>query len=275
MFNVIKGNFVKKNTEPVVIKHKKNTVAKENEDLIKKNEQKIENEIDYEEEYYDETEEKSDEFDNFELDEILLSKQNELKELEIQMEKLKQEAENEAYRIIEEARIEAEKESNDIKAKAWDQGYQEGYEAGKNQVLLNSSNVFSNVQRVLEEAMNEKEIMLNNSKEEIINLIIKVAEKVIKIEVNNKEILKQNLLEALKNISVSPKITVYVNWEQVQYAKELKEEMKSKFYNIEEFNILEDKTLTPGGCVIETQMGRVDASIETQLETIIDKLHEE
>jgi flagellar assembly protein FliH len=51
--------------------------------------------------------------------------------------------------------------------------------------------------------------------------------------------------------------------------------MKSKFYNIEEFNILEDKSLTPGGCVIETQMGRVDASIETQLETIIDKLHEE
>ncbi|MBZ4682669.1 MAG: flagellar assembly protein FliH [Fusobacteriaceae bacterium] len=273
MFNVIKGNFVKKNTEPVVIKHKKHIATQENE-KIEKSLQNIDSELEYEDEKYEEFEEK-DELDTFELDEILLAKRQELKELEMQMESLKNEAENEAYRIIEEARAEAEKESNDIKAKAWDEGYKEGYEAGKNQVLLNSSNVFSNVQRVLEEAMNEKEIMLNNSKEEIINLIIKIAEKVIKVEVKNKEILKQNLLEALKNISVSPKITIYVNWEQVQYAKELKEEMKSKFYNIEEFNILEDKSLTPGGCVIETQMGRVDASIETQLETIIDKLHEE
>jgi flagellar biosynthesis/type III secretory pathway protein FliH len=124
----------------------------------------------------------------------------------------------------------------------------------------------------MEEALKQKDIILEESKDEIMSTVFKIAEKIIKKELDDKDILRSNLSEAFNLISTTKKVTVYVNWEQLEIAEELKDELRSKFYTIEEFNIVEDKNLLPGGCVIETKMGRIDASIETQLSALEDGL---
>lgn len=287
MFNVIKGGFVNKETKPVVIKPKgkedldKNYLDTKNQKQNKnkkqknlKNDNDLDKETNQELEYtsINENEKQEDEFKGFEIDEELLAKKEELEELSKEIEHMKFKAEQDAKDIVEQAKLKAEIEVNSIKAEAWEVGHGEGFEAGKKQVLLNSSNIFANVQNVMEEALKQKDALLNETKEDIILTIFNVAEKIVKKELTDKEVLKNNLLKAFDLISTSKKVTVYVNWEQLELAEELKEDLNSKFYAIEEFSIVEDKMLLPGGCIIETKMGRIDASIETQLEAIKDGL---
>jgi flagellar assembly protein FliH len=286
LFNVIKGGFVNKEAKPIVIKpkgknknHSQNQYSEEEhdehlpiEDNILPDDYQHENLNHMEATQHVRVEKEEDEFQGFEIDEELLAKREELEELQREIDHLKLKAEQDARDIIEQAKFKAEIEVNSIKAEAWDIGHNEGYEAAKNQILLNSSNIFANVQNVMEEALKQKDIILEESKDEIMSTVFKIAEKIIKKELNDKEILKNNLSQAFNLISTTKKVTVYINWEQLEIAEELKEELSSKFYAIEEFNIIEDKNLLPGGCVIETKMGRIDASIETQLAALEDGL---
>lgn len=281
MFNVIKGGFVNKEAKPIIIKPKGKNHHSEKEDKDhSSNEKNKAHEIPENEAALTQTnnhvdfEKEEDEFKGFEIDEELLAKREEIEELSKEIERMKLKSEQDARDIIEQAKLKAEIEVNSIKAEAWDIGHNEGFEAGKKQILLNSSNIFANVQNVMEEALKQKDIILEEAKEEIMSTVFKIAEKIIKKELDEKEVLKNNMTQAFDLISTSKKVTVYVNWEQLELAKELKEELSSKFYTIEEFKIVEDKNLLPGGCIIETKMGRIDASIETQLSSIEDGLRD-
>jgi len=68
-------------------------------------------------------------------------------------------------------------------------------------------------------------------------------------------------------------VRLYVNPQDFEQAKALRERHE------ETWRIVEDDTLLPGGCRVETEHSRIDASIETRVTQVMaklfDQLHEQ
>lgn len=283
MFNVIKGNLINKNVKPVIINIESKEEQYDKEDKIKKS-------IKKEFESFDEVEEKSEElffqqdkfFDSQNgrndldlLEELIREKRNELVNIQKEGMEAINEAQENSKLIIESAREEALSTVNDIKADAWEAGFNQGMLNAKEQAVENSDALIISANKILEEASKHVREIFNTNKEEIIKLSFEIAKKIIKKEVKNKEVLFNNLLGAMKKAQINKELKIFVNWEELTYSKELKEILQNRFQGIESIDIIEDRTLEPGGCIIETKLGKIDASIKNQLKILFNALNEE
>ena len=115
---------------------------------------------------------------------------------------------------------------------------------------------------------------IKENSQEIVELAVLIAEKVIKTELENKEVLFNNVLDAIKKVQTSKEIKIYVNWNQLEYKDELTELLKYNFQGLELIEIVEDRTIEQGGCIIETKLGKIDATIKSQMELILDSISE-
>lgn len=281
MFNVIKGNLINKNVKAVVIPNEiKKEILKNDEEEFQSSIQNYEKDEELffsreniEDENIEDEENAENEINK--LEDILLQKKKELSLLEEELELKIKKTEEEAKSIIEEAQEQARNEMNDIKAEAWEDGFARGRQEALNHMEQNIESTLIGANNIITEAsIKAREIFLNN-KEEMINLSITMAEKIIKKEVKDKEVLVSNLIEAMKKAQNNKELKIYVNWEQIVYKEELREKLQSSFQGIENLEIIEDRTVSPGGCIIQTKLGKIDASIENQLEVLINSLYEE
>ena len=277
MFNVIKGNLINKNVKAVVISTDRNK-AEENNINIKKEFETLDEISEKNEELFFEHEEKSEYLDENkinELDYIIEKKRKELEEIQVEAVSTIKDAENRAKEIIENALDEANRESNDIKANAWE----EGFNRGKQEVIKGMEEdldaILISANRVLTEASLKAREIFQENKEEIIKLSFEIAKKIIKKEIQNKEVLFENLIEAMKKAQSNKELKIFVNWEQLSFGKEIKERLKNNFQGIETIDIIEDRTVEPGGCIIETKLGKIDATIKNQLDIVFNALTEE
>lgn len=281
MFNVIKGNLINKNVKAVVIPNEiKKETLRSNEEEFKSSVQNLEKNEELffsRENTEDENVEIEENIENeiSKLEDILLQKKKEISLLEEEIELKIKRAEEDAKNIIEEAQEQARNEINDIKAEAWEDGFARGRQEALSHMEQNIESTLIGANNIITEAsIKAREIFLNN-KEEMINLSITMAEKIIKKEVKDKEVLVSNLIEAMKKAQNNKELKIYVNWEQIVYKEELREKLQSSFQGIENLEIIEDRTVSPGGCIIQTKLGKIDASIENQLEVLINSLYEE
>ncbi|MBE7373166.1 flagellar assembly protein FliH [Pseudomonas lopnurensis] len=82
--------------------------------------------------------------------------------------------------------------------------------------------------------------------------------------------IRQVLREALKLLPMgASNIHIHVNPQDFERVKALRERHE------ESWRILEDDSLLPGGCRIETEHSRIDASVETRLNQAIKQLFEQ
>ncbi|TBV14640.1 flagellar assembly protein FliH [Stutzerimonas kirkiae] len=82
--------------------------------------------------------------------------------------------------------------------------------------------------------------------------------------------LREVLSGALKLLPMGAQnVRIHVNPQDFETAKALRERYEEKW------RILEDDALLPGGCRVETEQSRIDASIETRLDQVIKQLFEQ
>ena len=76
-------------------------------------------------------------------------------------------------------------------------------------------------------------------------------------------------MDVLKTLSKNePKITLRINPVQVQYIKDTLPEQIKLLGMDTKLVILSDETVSEGGCIVQTNSGLVDATIEAQLEIV-------
>lgn len=257
MFNVIKGEFINRNNNPVFLEH-----GKKNEDINKN-----QNNIDegYEEDI--QITEKREELER--ILNTIEERTSELQKLEI----IIKEREKEAEKNLEALEAEAKKKMEYEYKVSKESGYRDGYQAGENEareIIINKSKeMFARIINLVEDAQNTREQILKENEEYIIALAIKIAQKIIREEVKlNKDIIRNVIGNAIKKVPISRKMTVIVNWEDLEYIKEIKQSIFSEIKGVENIEIIEDQRIHRGGCVLETSIGTIDATIESQLEAV-------
>ncbi len=206
-----------------------------------------------------------------EVENLIVQKKNELDEIAEKISFELEEADLNVQKIIKDAEDKAEYEYKVSQNRGYQDGYQEGIEQGKEEIIEKAKNIFMRAQSIIEEAVEIKLKSIEENEKELIVLAIEIAKKIIRQEVLvNPEIVRNNLYEAVKKVPVSRKLKIILNWEDLEYVKNIKDTIISEMHGVDKVEIVEDKNMEKGGCVLETSMGTIDASINAQLEKIYD-----
>ena len=277
MFNVIKGNLINKNVKSVIISTDRNKIEENNKN-IKKEFETLDEIQEKSEELFFEHEEKMEyetESETERLENIIENKRVELENIQVEAVKTIKDAEKKAKEILENAINDANSEVNNIKANAWEEGFNRGKQEAMQRMEEDVDAVLISANKVLTESSIKAREIFQDNKSEIIKLSFEIAKKIIKKEASDKEVLFENLVEAMKKAQSNKELKIFVNWEQLSFGKEIKDILKNNFQGIETIDIIEDRTVEPGGCIIETKLGKIDATIKNQLDIVFNALIEE
>lgn len=174
-------------------------------------------------------------------------------------------AQNEAERILKEAKAEA----SAIRDKAKQEGLNAGRIAGQDE----SKAKLKEALEVLNQAINERKKIIKDSESEILRLALKSAEQIIRSEVSlHRDVCLNIVSEAIMRVSDREQVIVRVNREDAEYIKRYKDRLSGILDGVKSFSVLEDSTIEPGGCIVETNLGYVDARISTKLKSLEEAL---
>jgi len=195
---------------------------------------------------------------------------------------LKQQAVEEAENIIAQAQTKVRELESEIRQTleterkdARDKGKEEGKEAGFADGKAEVDRLIERTQVVLERAQDKRADILNETEKEIIDLVLLIARKVIKvISENQREIIVTNVIEALRKVRAKGNIVIRVNLADLQLATEHKQNFINSMEGVKSINIVEDSSVDLGGCIIETDFGEIDARIASQLMELENKILE-
>ena len=192
------------------------------------------------------------------------------------------EAENEAASILEQARIQAEQmvaeAQNQVAAieeearkKGEDAGREEGYEEGKKE----AQRLVERLHVIIDKAIEKREEMISEAETQMIDLVLLISRKVIKvISENQKNVVVNNIVQALRKLKSRGDVAVRVNLADLDLATDHTRDFMKMVENVKSITILEDTSVDPGGCIIETDFGQIDARITSQLKEIEEKIME-
>ena len=99
----------------------------------------------------------------------------------------------------------------------------------------------------------------------VIPIALKTAKKIVGKEIELSESAIVDIIsENLKAVSQHKKITIYVNKKDLDIVESNRPRLKTIFESLEVLSLRERADVTPGGCVIETEGGIINAKLENR-----------
>lgn len=170
-------------------------------------------------------------------------------------------AKNEAEEIIRKAMDEVE----GIKEQARESGIEEARRIAEE----TASDKVKDALQTLNQAVVERKRIIKDAEAEILRLALKVAEQIVRSEVSMHRDVTLNIVsDAISRVSDREQVIVRVNREDIDNIKKYKDRIGSVVDGIKSLSVIEDAAVEPGGCIIETNLGYVDARISTKLASI-------
>lgn len=180
-------------------------------------------------------------------------------------------AKSEAEKIIQDARLEEQKIKDDAKQDGFRQGHDDGYSAGESEI----ERLVERLRKMVEALMLRREEILKETEQQIVELVILMTRKVVKIiSETQKTAIMSNILAALKKVKSRGNVILHVNLEDLKLASANADEFIKRVENIQGITVVEDSTVEKGGCVVETDFGAIDARISSQLSELEEKIME-
>ncbi len=215
-----------------------------------------------------------------------LAKQEIRKEIEKEKEEILEKAKKEAEEIIFNAQKEAkqiiDEQVNKAMEEASEKGFSQGFEKGQNEGFLAAENAVNEgmiqeanafreeLELSIKEFDNKKNEMLNEYLNELTDLSINVAEKVIKISLkSSKDVVAKMIVAAAEDCRQKSWAKVYISQEDKSIAMNLEKGLIDALNQISsnvKVVVMEDEP--SGTCIIESPDQIVDASVGTQLDNI-------
>ena len=191
---------------------------------------------------------------------------------EIEKERHNAEAEREIERSKFEAEkiiLEAEKKVSEIEHDAYMKGHEAGREEGYKEGQAEVMRLIDRLGTIVSTAVDIRDDIIKSSEKLMTEMILMIARKVIKDEiVERREIIINNIKEAIKRVKDRDRIDIRVNFADLDMTTAHKDELIKMMESLKKVNIYEDSRVERGGCIIETDVGAIDARISTQLDAI-------
>lgn len=155
----------------------------------------------------------------------------------------------------------AEKEAEALKAavvaeveetrrRGWTQGHEEG---------------LGRATEVLARAHAERDALLSGVEREAVELALGAAEKILGREVSDRAAAVEIVAQALAAVRRARRVRVQISPQDAPALRAAEPALAARLAQGAGFELCEDPGIPRGGCVVETESGRVDARLETQV----------
>ena len=204
---------------------------------------------------------------------------------QLQAELILNQAREEAEQILAQARQRAEAEQEEIRAGARDEGYREGYAQGIAKAMDDSvrdreataARLEKEVQAFLEKASLAREEMLLQTREELLELCLSIAEKVVRVSLkSSSEVIVRMIQTATERMKRQEWVHIYISGcdarQLAQISPALTSTLGALSQHIKVVPMGDDEI---GTCIVETPEEIADASVSTQMSNIRDVLHDQ
>jgi type III secretion protein L len=171
---------------------------------------------------------------------------------------------------------EASLEAKDILAKAQEQATQliENAQQEKDALFDESSERgyaagLDKWNDALAEAWARRDDFLSRNEAELVKLAVAIAEKIVRRSVEaGSDVVLRTIEEALKSVRGERRITIKVNPSEESELREQVGSLKLLGPEVGDIVIVANPSIAAGGCVVESDLGVIDAQIDTQLASI-------
>ncbi len=163
----------------------------------------------------------------------------------------------EAKEIIEKALEDAESQHQEtqeecirLRKEAEEKGFEEGLKQFNDQIL---------------QLDKEKKNLRHELQKVVLPLALKAAKKIVAKELEiNSETIVDIVMQAIKPVTQNHFIRIYVNKEDKEIIDQKKNEIRKILEHVESLMIEERADINRGGCVIETEAGIINATLDNQ-----------
>lgn len=195
-----------------------------------------------------------------------------------ELDQLKQEKEQLLQSVQQE--IETEKNNWQTEKEQWieqakEEGFNKGIQLGKEEGYSQYQSLIEQANAIISSAQKDYYQTIEQNEETIINLAVHTAEKILQLKIEQEPEVFSNIVQtAIQNIKNQSKITIYLHPTNYQFVLNQKNELMRLLDKEATLSIYINEGLANNACVIEHPFGRIDASIDTQLEEIRQILQE-
>jgi len=194
-------------------------------------------------------------------------------------------AREQARTLLAEARCTAEVLREQVRREAYDAGYQaglaEGRAAGHQEALEKASMDFASRQMQLVSACESifrevdrlKQELLLSAHRDLVSLAVAIAERVTKrIGRIDRRAVTDNLAAVIDRVGEWTDVLVEVNPVDARTLELFVPEFMAARGDLKHVDVRVNEAVAPGGCIVRTRAGRIDATLDTQLERIAEEL---
>ncbi len=163
--------------------------------------------------------------------------------------------------------------ADEVIRKAHEDGYQTGYNTGYNdgykKVHEDLEKQVKAIDVTAKAANRVRKEIIRSSEREILYLTAAIAEKILKTKIDiEPEIILNIIKAAIREIKDKDNIKVLLNPEISSYIYDFTEEIKQAVNGLDYVKILEDKTVSKNGIIIESIESRLDVGVKSQIAQI-------
>ncbi|UXO89740.1 flagellar assembly protein FliH [Bacillus safensis] len=197
-------------------------------------------------------------------------------------------AEDQASRILEQANSELEKTMAEINQRRIDfeeermqlieeakqAGYQEGFQKGEADANMQYQAILDQANDIVSLARQDYEEKIESSAEQIVELAFELAKRVWYAAEDTKDQFLALVKQVIAEVKEYENISIYVDPEHYEHVMEYKDELIRILQKDTHLAIYSDEKAPKGTCYVETSFGKVEASVDTQMNQLKEKLLE-
>lgn len=219
-------------------------------------------------------------------DEIVVQTENKIQEskrlAEEEIARSRQSAKEESERLVGLAKQELEQSKQTV-ARAYEEetekarklGYEEGYESGFKEGKDEAMRLVDRIHVIIDKIIEKRNGVLTEVESQVVELTLLMTRKVVKVlSENQKSVVINNVMQALKKVKGRGDVTVRVNMKDLSLSSEHISDFIDALEKRGNVILAEDSSIEAGGCIIETDFGEIDARISSQLNEIESRIRD-
>ena len=169
----------------------------------------------------------------------------------------------EASKIIDEANLRTARIERDAYQRGLERGTEEGTLAARGEILDH----IEALKLLASQASLDRQELLQNSERAVVRLATEVARKIIQHEISlDPSLVARVVRSAIEKVNATDLIRVRVNPQDLEALRNYIKESSHPKASGWEFEA--DPDVEPGGCIIDTRVGILDAQLDVQLKEI-------
>ncbi|MBB15228.1 hypothetical protein CMK22_08140 [Candidatus Poribacteria bacterium] len=142
----------------------------------------------------------------------------------------------------------------------WEQGYKEGWSQGHQEYM----DVIEQLKKIITQVADQRHDFIESAESDLVALAFDVAEKLVHHQISNDDVIYHTIKSMLDYTVDHEKVLIRVHPEELAKLEPHREEFLSQIKGVELLDIIEDVNIDQGGCLLETNLGTIDAQIDTQ-----------